>query len=89
MFSFKVTPDGGEPYEVKVTSRDIARWEKTTKGASLAQLQDNMKASDLYRVIFHAVVRLGIWGGTLAEFEESHDFEDAEDEEPDPTPSAA
>ena len=36
MFSFKVTPDGGESFDVKVTSRDIAKWEKTTKGASLA-----------------------------------------------------
>lgn len=89
MFSFKVTPDGGESFDVKVTSRDIAKWEKTTKGASLAGLQSDMKASDLYRVIFHALVRQGRWSGTLAEFEESHDFEDVDEDDVDPTQLAA
>ena len=48
-----------------------------------------MKASDLYRVIFHALVRQGRWSGTLAEFEESHDFEDVDEDDVDPTQSAA
>lgn len=94
MLPFKIVPDDGEPFEIVATSRDVAKWERVTKGASFGALEVEKKISDLYKIAFHAAVRLGRWDGTLAEFEAGCDFDllddEAEDEvgEPDPTPSA-
>jgi hypothetical protein len=89
MFRFKVRPDDGEEFEVTATTRDIAKWERTTKGASFAGLQNDMKVTDLYRVAYHAVNRQGLYDGTMKEFEDACDLDilDADDE--DPTKSAA
>jgi hypothetical protein len=90
MFRFKVMPDDGEPYEVVATTRDIARWEKTTKGASLAALQKDLKATDLYKVAYWSVQRQGLYDGTMADFEQGVDLDILDDEEEaDPTRSAA
>lgn len=91
MFRFKVMPDAGEPFEVTATTRDIAKWERTTKGASLAGLQSDLRAVDLYKVAFHAVTRQGLYSGALKDFEDSVDLDvlDDDQDEPDPTRSAA
>ncbi|MEV0902891.1 hypothetical protein [Actinoplanes sp. NPDC049802] len=89
MFKFNVTPDDGPAYEVVATTRDVAKWERTTKGASLAGLQSDMKAVDLYRIAYHASVRQGLYAGTLADFEDSTDLDVLDLEDPDPTRSAA
>lgn len=92
MFTFKISPDGGESFTVRGTSRDIHRWEKTTKGASLHKLQEEMTVSALYEVAFHACKRAGLWDGTLAEFEAQCDIDtvdDEDDDSEDPSPSAA
>lgn len=95
MINLKVMPDEGEPYELKATTRDIAKWERTNKGASFAGLQRDMHAKDLYVIAYHAATRKGLFAGTAAEFAESCDLDvlddddDEEDGEPDPTPSAA
>jgi len=91
MFTVKVMPDGAEPYTVKTTTRDIAQWEKTTKGASFAGLQSEMKAVDLYKITFLASVRQNLYVGTLADFEKSVDLDvlDDEDVAADPTRPAA
>lgn len=92
MIRFTIMPDGVEPFDVVASTRDIARWEKVTKGASFAALENDKKVSDLYKIAFHASVRQGFWTGTLAEFEQDVDLdfpEDDEDGEADPTRSAA
>lgn len=92
MFTFKISPDDGEPYVLKGDSRDIAKWEKTTKGASLHQLQENMRVVDLYKIAYNAAVRTGRDPGTLADFEADNaldTIEDEDDESQDPTRPAA
>ncbi|HEY3516613.1 MAG TPA: hypothetical protein VGL98_06155 [Gammaproteobacteria bacterium] len=89
MFRFKVMPDDGEPYEVTATTRDIAKWERTTKGASLAGLQRDMKVTDLYRVAHFACERQGLYDGTAKDFENDVDLDILDADEPDPTKSAA
>ncbi len=90
MFTFKISPDGQAPFEVKGASRDIARWERTTKGASLHRLQEEMHVVDLYKIAFFACQRAGMWSGTMAEFEDQVDIDTLDDEESqDPTLPAA
>lgn len=89
MINLKIMPDGAEPYELKATTRDIAMWEKTNRGASLAKLQNEMHATDLYAVAFHAAKRQGLFTGTAQEFQDSCDLDVLDDDEPDPTQSAA
>lgn len=92
MLNLKIIPDDGEPFAVVATSRDIAKWEKTTKGATFAGFQAEQKLSDLYKIAFFACVRRGLWPRTLGEFENTVDLDiidDDEDSEPDPTRSAA
>jgi hypothetical protein len=95
VFKFRIMPDDGEPFEVVATTRDIARWEKTTKGASFAALQADMHVVDLYKIAYYACQRQGIDTGTprtLVEFESGVDLDvlgDDEDAEPDPTRPAA
>lgn len=89
MFRFKVVPDDGDPYEVTATTRDIAKWERTNRGASLHGLQSDMKTVDLYKIAHNAVVRQGLYEGSLKDFEDSADLDILDDEEADPTRSAA
>jgi hypothetical protein len=91
MLRLKIMPDDGEPFEVTATTRDIAKWEKTTRGATFAGFQADQKITDLYRIAYHSVVRQGLYTGTLTDFEDSTDLDvlDDEESEPDPTPSAA
>lgn len=97
MITLTVTPDNGEPYKVTATSRDVFAWEKTTKGnKSFVDLLNNPTLIDLYRVAHLACWRQGLFTGNQAEFEATCEvtagFEDedgGEDEEPDPTGSAA
>lgn len=91
MFIFKVSPDDGDPYAVVATTRDIARWEKTTKGASMRQLETEYRITDLYAVAYHAAVRHGVFSGTLAQFQDGADLEvdRPDDDETDPTQPAA
>lgn len=90
MFTFKIEPDEGDPYEVVATTRDIAKWEKVTKGASLRQLEQEYRATDLYAVAYQAAVRHGLYEGSLKSFEESADLTLKDDDSAeDPTRSAA
>lgn len=93
MIKLKIMPeDGGDTTIIVCTTRDIARWEKTTKGATFAQLQgEAMRVTDLYKIAWFALQRMGLPVGTLAEFEQSTDLDvlDMEDDDvADPTPSA-
>lgn len=85
MIEFKIKPDGGEPFAVTATTRDILNWEKVTKGASLKQLMDNLHTADLYKVAHFAARRTQQFTGTLQEFEQSCDLDFEIEEEQDPT----
>ncbi len=90
MFKMKITPDGGEAFELVTSTRDIAQWEKRNKGASFAGLQADMHMTDLYKIGHIAATRQGLYTGTLKEFEESVDIDMLDDEaEVDPTRSGA
>jgi hypothetical protein len=93
MITLKVTPDGGESYEVTATSRDVLVWEKTTKGnKSFVDLVQSPNLVDLFKVAHIASWRQGLFTGNFQEFEATCEVEGADeeaDEEPDPTQSAA
>lgn len=89
MFLFKLTPDGGDTFEVRATTRDVLVWEKTAKGRSLTSLMNDLKVSDMYEIAYVAAKRQGHWDSTRAEFEERMDL-DFEEEKgaADPTSAA-
>lgn len=92
MLNLRIIPDVGEAFNVVATSRDIAKWEKTTKGATFASFQSEQRLTDLYKIAFYAAKRHGLWDGTLAELEDGADLDildDEDEDEPDPTRSAA
>lgn len=87
MFKITIRRDGAEPFELTTTTRDVLRWEKTNKKhKSLGSLEKDVAIEDIYMMAFYAAQRLGMWTGTLPEFEAECDidFEEAEDEA-DPT----
>ena len=92
MYPFIVKPDNGEPYEVTAGPRDILVWEKTTRGKSFGGDLMDVKAlqlTDMYKLAWIASRRLGLFAGTLQEFEESVDLiGNQPDGEPDPTQPA-
>lgn len=85
MYDFEVEPDEGDKYEVTATSRDILVFEKTTKGATLANLLGNPKMTDLYALAHIASRRQRMYTGTLSEFEKTCEVVFRETAEPDPT----
>lgn len=88
MFTFTVKPDGGEPYELTTTSRDVLHWEKVNKGKSLRQLGSEPSMTDFYALAHVTATRRQLFTGTLQEFEASVDIDlptGEEDEEADPT----
>ncbi|GAB3812088.1 hypothetical protein [Kribbella italica] len=86
MLTLKVTPDDGEPWNVKAHTRDVLVWEKASKGKSFTDLLVSPNLTDLYKVAHIAAKRQQLFSGTLQEFETQTDIEMiGEDEEPDPT----
>ena len=92
MFTFKITPDDGEPFEVVAHSRDIRLWEKAGPNRSFAKLTGDLKMSSLYELAHIAARRQQVYTGTLDEFGSTCDLMitggltfDAEYEEVDPT----
>jgi hypothetical protein len=86
VFTFKVVPDNGDPYEVTAGSRDVLTWEKSGKGRNVSKFRESMEMADLYRLAHIASRRLGLYAGDLREFEESVEIDlSEEDQEPDPT----
>lgn len=89
MITVTVTPDGGDPYTVTATARDILTWEKTSKGnKTFVGFMADMNMTDLYEIARIASWRQGHFTGTKKEFEESCDVsfaEEEQEEEPDPS----
>lgn len=69
MFDFKVILPGSDTYEVTATSPDVIKWERTTKGASVAKLVEETRMTDLVAIAYHASVRYGHYTGKLEDFE--------------------
>lgn len=89
MFKFRVNPDGGEPFDAEATSRDIVMWERLGRGRSLGKLSQSPTMVDMYSLAHVACQRLGMFAGTLPEFETQVDLEfEAVDEATDPTQPA-
>lgn len=84
MITLVVQPDEGTEYEITATSRDVVRWEKTHKGARLANLE-NASMGDLYALAYCAAVRLKKFAGTEEDFLNTVDIATREDEEATPT----
>lgn len=97
--TMQVTPDDGEPYELKVTSRDALIWERTAKKqpASILAYLSYPSMTEAYRLAHIVAKREQRFTGKLSEFEEQHQIEIKttldgsfeQDPEPDPTQSAA
>jgi hypothetical protein len=85
LFRFKITPDGGEPYEVDAFSRDVAIWERTTaKGRTMSDFE-SLAMNDLYGIAYAAAFRQAIYTGKHGEFVAAVDLELVKRDEPDPT----
>lgn len=87
----KVTPEGGETYDLTIKSRDILAWERVTKGMTFAKLQQELNMAHVYNLAWRAASRTRVFSGTLAEFEESHDIDivEGDDEDGGPRPTNA
>jgi hypothetical protein len=86
MFSFRVTPDSGEAYDLEVTSRDIVFWEKIDRTHTVTRLENDPRMTDIYSVTHVAARRQGLFSGMLAEWETAVDLDTIpEDKAPDPT----
>ena len=75
MFTFTVSPDNGEPYDLTVTSRDVVMWEKIDRNHTINRLETNPSMKDLYSVTHVAAKRRNLFPGVLAEWETSVDLE--------------
>lgn len=80
--TFTITPDDGEPYTIEATSRDVLKWEKSTKGASMHTFRDNLMMAHMYKLAWVTATRLGRTTASLAEWETLVDV-DVEDESED------
>lgn len=90
MFTFRISPDGGETWELRAGTRDVAAWERAGKDNSLANLERDLKISDLYWIAFLAAKRQGLYTGTQSDFEASVDLNfDWEQEAANPTEPGA
>ncbi len=78
MFTFEITPDGGETFRVVAGSRVITHWERTGRGRSIGQLDSNPRMTDLEELAYLAAERAGKFTGSIADFRESCDFEPIE-----------
>lgn len=75
MFTFHVIPDSGEPYDLKVSSRDVVVWEKIDRNNTISRLENTPRMSDIYSVAHIAAKRQGLFQGVYAEWETCVDLE--------------
>lgn len=75
LYTWRVTPDEGEPYIVNAGTRDVLAWEKFKPGNSAQRLQENFHVGDAYWLAHHAAKRQGLFSGTRQEFEASVELE--------------
>jgi hypothetical protein len=75
MMEVRVVPDSGEPYVLKIGSRDVVAWEKIDRRNTMTRLDSDPKMADIYSVSHLAAKRRGLFTGTLAEWETAVDLE--------------
>ena len=90
-----VVPDDGDTVELKIEPRDALIWEKTGKNnPSILEYLSRPSMIEAYRLAHIAMKRQHQYGGSLKDFEDSHDVRIAYDvfsgtaevdAEPDPT----
>jgi hypothetical protein len=68
MIHFKVTPDGGDTFEVEADSRDIIEWEIRKQGRHLGLIQSAPRMTDLSELAWLAAKRSKDWTGDLSDF---------------------
>jgi hypothetical protein len=77
MFRFRVTPDGGQPFEATALSRDVVRWEALPAGPGrsrfVGQLQATPRMTDLAELAWCASVRQELTELSLKDFLKSVD----------------
>lgn len=83
MFEFTIKPDGADEYQLTADSRDISMWERTTHKASVGQLVEDMKMSELEKIACFAARRAGRFDGEMDRFRAECAIEFHEDDEED------
>lgn len=81
MFTFDVTPDQGDAFQVEATSRDVFLWERVHKDNSLKRLESNLRMTDMYSLCHVAAKRQGKFEGSLSDFVDAHDIQPVTDDE--------
>jgi len=80
LITVKITPeDGGDPFIVPATARDVLVWERSNRDNSFARLMANQKMTDIYRIAHIAAKRLGLYSDDLATFEKTGDPENIDE----------
>jgi hypothetical protein len=74
VIDIRVVPDGGEPWDVKVTARDVLKWERLGGDRSISALDEDIKMRDMYELAHLASQRIGKFTGSLTAFEDSCDL---------------
>lgn len=92
MITIDIVDGDGEATRVVCTSRDVTRWERTDKTASLHRLNENMRFADLYVIAWFALLRLGLHAKlgveSAKDLEQRFDLEIIQGEVEDPSLSA-
>jgi hypothetical protein len=89
LITVKVTPeDGGDPFVVAATARDVLVWEKSSRDNSYARLMSNQRMTDIYRIAHIAAKRLGLYSDDLATFEKTCDVENVPEDEAESDPTS-
>lgn len=69
MFNFTAKGDDGGTFDFESDSRDVANWERTTKGAAMGQLAADdgagMSFTALYKIAWFAARRLKLVGDDI------------------------
>lgn len=87
MFTLTIKPDEGEQQVVIATARDVLAWERAGSGTtrSVTQLLAETRLVDAYALAYVASKRQGLFEGSQAEFEQTHDLVLGAEPTPDPT----
>ena len=83
-FFFEAEPDGGEPFRITASARDVVAWERGGKDRTIANLISNGSLVDWYALAHVAARRQGLFDGSLQEFEKSVDLAPTDNSEDTP-----
>lgn len=79
MFELRVTPDGGEAFDLSAGMRDVRMWEKTHKGRGMGMLREaeGVSATLLFEIAYSACRRQKLIpdGMTEDEFTEMYEVD--------------